>query len=171
MTQSFAQGDRLEAHADRLGLTAHRLKAQGDRLDAQGDTGRDDTVGGLHNTSFMQIVRPRLRLDKVAKAVIADIQTALRDDVPDGMTVIFTITAPIRLASNTTEALEAEIRALLKSRAEQPEIARTINANQIRVRIVRTRLDGQPNVIGFVHNPDPGVAQLLLDSPPTTHQY
>lgn len=79
------------------------------------------------------------------------------------MTVIFTVTAPIRLASKTAVALEGAIRALLTSRAKQPEIARTINGNRIRVRIVRAGATSQPHVIGFVHNPDPGAANALLD--------
>ena len=107
-------------------------------------------------------MNPRLRFDRVAKRLIADVQTELRDDVPKGTTVIFACTAPIRLASKTAAALEAAIRTLLTSRAKQPELAKTINGNRIRIRIVRAA--HQPNVVGFVHNPDPGAATALLDS-------
>jgi hypothetical protein len=105
-------------------------------------------------------MKPRLRFDKVARRVVAEVQDALRADVPAGTTIVFTCTAPIRLASKTTSALEAEIRALLVSGSS--ELAKTINGNRIRVRIVHKA--HTPNVLGFVHNPDPGTAKALLDS-------
>jgi hypothetical protein len=103
-------------------------------------------------------VKPRLRFDKVARRLVADLQEALRDDVPGGSTVVFTCTAPIRLASKTAATLEAEIRALLASHSN--ELAKTINGNKVRVRILREA--HTPNVVGFVHNPDPGAAEALL---------
>jgi hypothetical protein len=100
----------------------------------------------------------RLRFDKVARRLVEDLQAALRHDVPAGTTVIFTCTAPIRLASKTGAALEEHIHAMLATK--QTELKKTINGNRIRVRIVRTART--PNVIGFVHNPDPGAAEALL---------
>jgi hypothetical protein len=105
-------------------------------------------------------MKPRLRFDKVARRLVAEVQDALRDDLPAGTTIIFTCTAPIRLASKTAASLEGEIRALLASRAS--ELAKTINGNKIGVRIVHKA--HTPNVIGFVHNPDRGAAKALLDS-------
>jgi hypothetical protein len=103
-------------------------------------------------------MKPRVRSDKVARRLVEDLQAALCHDVPAGTTVVFTCTAPIHLASKTTAALENEIRALLASRSN--ELAKTINGNRICVRIVRA--SHTPNVIGFVHNPDPGAAAALL---------
>lgn len=109
-------------------------------------------------------MKPRLRFDKVARRFVSDLQTALRDAVPDGTTVTFTITAPIRLASKTVAALEARIRALLPRRARQVDSEETIHGNAIRVRVVRTGSTRAPKVVGFVHNPDPGAADALLDN-------
>lgn len=107
----------------------------------------------------MQTVKPRLRFDKVAQRFVADVQSALHDDVGDGTTVLFTIAAPIRLASKTTAALEDQIRALLASGTK--ELAKTINGNKIHVRI--ERVTHTPNVLGFVYTPAPGAAKALLD--------
>ena len=49
---------------------------------------------------------PRLRFDKVATRLIERLQATLGETVPDGMTVLLTITAPIRLPSKTAASLE-----------------------------------------------------------------
>jgi hypothetical protein len=110
----------------------------------------------------VQTVKPRLRFDKVARRFVSHLRTALRDAVPDGTIVTFTITAPIRLASKTAVALEAHIRELLARRAKQAESEQTIHGNQIRVRVVRTGSTRPAQVVGYVHTPDPSAADALL---------
>lgn len=112
----------------------------------------------------MQTVKPRLRFDKVARRFVFDLQAALSDAVPDGTTVTFTITAPIRLASKTAAVLEEHIRALLARRTKQAESEQTIHGNSIRVRVVRSVETQAAKVVGFVHNPDPGAAEALLNA-------
>ncbi len=111
----------------------------------------------------MQTVKPRLRFDKVARRFVSDLQAALRDAVPDGTIVTFTITAPIRLASKTAVVLEEQIRALLARRAKLAQSEQMIHGNQIQVRVVRTGSTRAEKIVGYVHNPDPGVADVLLD--------
>jgi hypothetical protein len=67
--------------------------------------------------------------------------------------VILTITAPIRLPSKTSAALEDKIRVCLARRSAQ-EVKDTIHGNQIRVRLVKGVSRQMSKVIGFVHNPD-----------------
>ena len=94
----------------------------------------------------------RLRFDKVALRFVDDMRSALHAFVPDGMTLVFTITAPIRLASKTAALLEDKMRGALARRVVHLDLGE-INGNQIRVRLVRG-VSGGPGVIGFVHNPD-----------------
>ena len=108
-------------------------------------------------------MKPRLRFDKVARRLVSEVETAVRDVVPDGTTVIFTVTAPIRLASKTTAALEEHIRALLARPGKRAQLEHTINGNAVRIRVVRAGSNGAAKVVGFVHNPDPGAAEALLD--------
>ena len=106
--------------------------------------------------------KPRLRFDKVATRLIDRLRTALGDIVPDGMTVVLTITAPIRVAAKTAAALEDRIRTLLARRSPGRDEKATINGNRVQIRVLRNRSERTPRVIGFVHNADSDPL-LLLD--------
>lgn len=106
--------------------------------------------------------KPRLRFDKGALGLVARLQTALNDSVPEDRAVIVTVTAPIRQDSKTTVVLEQLIRSALTSRPVRADIQETIHGNQVRVRVVKTGSLQATKIIGFVHNPDPGAHLLLL---------
>lgn len=108
-------------------------------------------------------VKPRLRFDKVALRFVRDVHSALDNAVPDGKTAIVTVTAPIRQASKTAAELEEKIRTRLQRDPPPSEIREVIHGNDIRVRIVNRGSNQTPSVIGFVHNPEPGAAETLLD--------
>ena len=74
--------------------------------------------------------------------------------MPDGRTLILTITAPIRVPSKTAAALEDNIRTYLARQSAKGEVEQTIHGNQIRVRLVKGGSRRTTKVIGFVHNPD-----------------
>lgn len=105
--------------------------------------------------------KPHLRFDKVATRVIKNLQAVLSETVPEGMTVLLTITAPIRLASKTTAALEDKIQTLLKSKLSGRDVEAAIHANHIRIRLVRNQSGRAPKMVGFVHNPDTDPFQLF----------
>lgn len=111
--------------------------------------------------------KPRLRFDKVVLGLIGRLQTGLHATVPDGKTLIVTVTAPIRLPGKTADTLEDRILSSLAHRSARLELKDTIHGNQIRVRLVKS-FGGTSRVIGFVHNPDSdpeillGVTDLLL---------
>jgi len=96
----------------------------------------------------------RLRLDKVAVRVVEHLRSTLHEAVPESVTVLVTITAPIRLASKTAAALEDKIRALLARRTERIDEKATIHGNHIRIRLEKSASRAAAKVIGFVHNPD-----------------
>jgi hypothetical protein len=104
-----------------------------------------------------------LRFDKVAVGLIAGMQRALRDDVPDGMTLLFTVTAPIRVPGKTAAELTDRVRVWLEGCNAPAATRYTIGGNAIRVRVVNGREKREPNVRGFVHNPDVDVKALLDD--------
>jgi len=78
---------------------------------------------------------------------------ALAKAVPEGRTVIVTITAPIRQDSKTGMVLEDKIRALLAT--GRAELDTTVHGNRIRVRILKGGASRTSKLIGFVHNPEP----------------
>jgi len=96
----------------------------------------------------------RLRFDKVATRLVRSLQTALAETVPDGITVLLTITAPIRLPSKTAAALEDKIKTLLR-RGSSGRVAKdSIHGNHVQIRLLRDESEQAPKMIGFVHNSD-----------------
>jgi hypothetical protein len=81
------------------------------------------------------------------------LQAIAGENVPDGMTVLLTITAPIRLASKTAALLEDKIQTLL-GRSPGRDAQDTILGNRVRIRILKDKSERAPKMIGFVHNSD-----------------
>lgn len=106
--------------------------------------------------------KPRLRFDKVATRLIEHLQAVLGETVPDGMTVLLTITAPIRLPSKTAAALEGKIPTLLRRVSSDRDEKDTVHGNRVQIRVLRDKPACAPKMIGFVHNPDSDPL-LLLD--------
>ncbi len=109
-----------------------------------------------------QAVKPRLRFDRVATRLIGRLQGALGETVPDGMTVVLTITAPIRVPSKTAASLEDRIKALLGRGSPGRDETDTVHGNRVRIRLLRDESGRAraPGMIGFVHNSDADPLQL-----------
>jgi len=102
-----------------------------------------------------------LRFDKVANRLIERLQATLGGTVPDGMTVVLTITAPIRLPSKTAAALEDKIQTLLGRGSPGRDEQDTFHGNRVRIRLLRVQPERVPKMIGFVHNSDSDSLRLL----------
>jgi hypothetical protein len=102
---------------------------------------------------------PRLRFDRVALGLLARLHAAPHDGVPHGVTVVVTITAPIRLAAKTAATLEGKIGTLLGQRSARKQLRATVHGNQIRIHLMRGGNTSTPKLVGFVHNPhsDPSI--------------
>lgn len=103
----------------------------------------------------------RLRFDRVALRFVESLQASLGATIPDGRTLVVTITAPIRLPAKTAAALEANIRRNLARGRAGLEIRETIHGNRVTARLLGGRLPGNVSVIGFVHNPEPDLEVLF----------
>lgn len=105
---------------------------------------------------------PQLRFDKVVIRVSERLRVALRPVVPRGVTVVVTMTAPIRQAAKTTAALEARIRTQLARPARRRAARAVGHGNRIRIGFESSVPHGASPVVVFVHNPgtDP---RVLLD--------
>jgi hypothetical protein len=101
-----------------------------------------------------------LRFDKVATRLIERLQATLGETVPDGMTVLLTITAPIRLPSKTAASLEDKIQTLLQRGSPGRDANNTIHGNRVQIRLLNES-QRAPKMIGFVHNPDSDPLLLL----------
>jgi hypothetical protein len=105
--------------------------------------------------------KPRLRFDKVATRLLDRLQATLGETVPDGMTVLLTITAPIRLPSKTAASLEGKIQTLLGRVSPGRDEKETIYGNRVHIRLLREKSERAPKFIGFVHNSDSDPLLLL----------
>ena len=114
----------------------------------------DITTLKRRGTGHGSAAKPRLRFDKVAIRLIERLQATLAKTIPDGMTVLLTITAPIRSPSKTAASLEDKIQALLRRGAPDRDEKDTIHANRVQIRLLRDGSERAPKMIGFVHNSD-----------------
>jgi len=105
-------------------------------------------------TARAKATKPRLRFDRVALRLVADLRAAVGGSVPEGETVLVTITAPIRLASRTATAMAEKIRKLIATRSAPARLTDTIHGNEIRVHLLKGGTGRTARLIGFVHNPD-----------------
>src|SRR5215467_12099878 len=109
--------------------------------------------------TFRRVKEPRLRFDRTAVGLVRRLQAALSKSVPDGKTVIVTITAPIRQDSKTGLVMGDKIRELLASKRVQ--LKATIYGNQIEIRVLKGGTGQTSKLVGFVHNPEPDPAVLF----------
>ncbi len=98
-----------------------------------------------------------LRFDKVALRVIANLKDALSKSVPEDQTLVFTITAPIRLPSKTVAAIED----LLRDGLPSSDVQHAIHGNLVRLfRVTGTGIE-MSRIIDFVHNPGADAGIIL----------
>lgn len=107
------------------------------------------------------IARPGLRFDRVALGLIARLQTALYETVPDHETVLVTITAPIRLPAKTAAAMTEKIQNLVATRAAPARLTARIHDNDIQAHVLEGGTARTSRLIGFVHNPDSDPTTLI----------
>ena len=105
----------------------------------------------------LRVAKLRLRFDKVALRVVGGLKAALASVVPEGQTVVFTISAPIRLPGKTAAALENMLR------SDSPDAGRReiVHDNEVRTRRVRGVPKHMPKVLGFVHNFESDAGAIL----------
>ena len=101
-----------------------------------------------------------MRFDRVVLRLFEDLQAALRDAIPQGQTVIVTVTAPIKLPGRTALALEDRIRRDL-ARKPTGRSRATIHGNGIRLHWLADIPAGMPKLVGLVHNRDTDPAIIL----------
>ena len=116
---------------------------------------------GRRGAGHRGAARPRLRFDKVATRLMDRLQATLGETVPDGTTVVLTITAPIRVPAKTAASLEDKMRTLLRRGSPGRDQKDTIHGNRVRIRILKSKSTRAPTLIGFVHNADSDPLVLL----------
>jgi hypothetical protein len=109
--------------------------------------------------SGLTTTRLGLRFDRVVVRILTDLRRFADGATPAGLTVLLTLTAPIRTPAKTAGALEQEIGALLVDGAVGADRSATLYGNGVRLRLIRSA--SRRKLIGFVHNPDSDATHLL----------
>lgn len=110
----------------------------------------------------LSVIKLGLRFDKVVVRLLGNLRTCVEPAVPNGKTVIVTITAPIKLPAKTEYEIEGRIKDLLESEAQQRDLRVTIFQNEVCLKIVGTSSKRAAKIVGLVHNPSTD-SKLLLD--------
>ena len=100
----------------------------------------------------------KLRFDKVVRRLTDDLKATLAGVLPEGRSVVITVTAPIKHPAKTAETLENIVRDGLA----RGELCKTIHGNKVRVRPVTHVAKNMPKVLVFVHNTESD-ARLILN--------
>lgn len=116
----------------------------------------------IAKASELTITKLGLRFDKVVVRLLGNIRTSIEQVAPNGKTILFTITAPIRLPAKTEYKLVEEIGYLSGSMTRHRDRVLTISQNNVRLRIVKTSSKKALKFIGLVHNSTTD-SKLLLD--------
>jgi hypothetical protein len=106
--------------------------------------------------------RIRLRFDRVVRGLNNNLKAALAAIVPEGQSVVFTVTAPIKRPSETAAVLEN----LFHNGMPDGELRKAIHGNHVRIRPITGVATYMPKVIALVHNPesDPGLILAIAES-------
>jgi hypothetical protein len=99
----------------------------------------------------------RLRFDKVALRLVGRVKAALAEAIPEGETVVFTISAPIRLPAKTAMALDQ----LLRDERMDGERREIIHGNEARARRLKGVPKHMPKILGFVHSVESDASAIL----------
>jgi hypothetical protein len=151
----------LDAVARRFAATWKQASSSGASINVAGKQVAVDVITLKQRGAGKDDTKPRLRFDKVVVRLLEHLRATLGATVPDGMSVLLTVTAPIRLPSKTAAALEDRIQTLLRKGSSARDHKATILGNRVRIRLSRVESMRAPKVIGFVHNADSDPLVLL----------
>ena len=121
-----------------------------------------EIADSIAQSNGLSIAQLGLRFDKVVVRLLGKLRTTAGQAMPEGQTVIVTITAPIKLPAKTTYELEMLIRDYGTPGSPPRDHIATIFRNEVCIRIITTSSAQTAGLIGLVHNP--GIdAKLLLN--------
>lgn len=100
-----------------------------------------------------------LRFDRVAMAMLWDLRNCADLLIPKGKILIVTVTAPIRLSSKTTRAIEEKMAKLASKKTIGP-VKMAVHGNRIQLKILKIK-EKKLRFLGFVHNPTTPASNLL----------
>lgn len=116
----------------------------------------------IAKASGLTVAKLGLRFDRVVARLLGGLRVSVESMIPNGETVIITVTAPIKVPAKTAARIEHLTKEFLNSGTRHRSQKLSIFQNQVSIRLVATKSKRAPQFIGLVHNPeiDP---KMLLD--------
>ena len=102
-----------------------------------------------------------LRFDRIVVSVLDHLKLFVGANAPEGLTVLLTLTAPIRTPKKMAVALEREIAALFQNGCSEAERSIVLHGNRAELRLVQRAPTRGQGLLGFVHNPDVDAVVIL----------
>lgn len=102
-----------------------------------------------------------LRFDRIVVRVLDHLKLFVDANAPEGLTVLLTLTAPVRAPKKMAVALEREIAALLQNGCPEAERSIVLHGNRAELRLVERAPTLGQELLGFVHNPDVDAVVIL----------
>jgi len=118
-----------------------------------------DVVDRILKANGLRASALGLRFDRVALAVLGELRAFVEAAAPAGVSVFFTLTAPIRLPAKTADEVKRQIGELLSQGAPGQDRCAVVHGNAVRLRLAPT--SSGPRFVGFVHNPASPPDRLL----------
>ena len=100
-----------------------------------------------------------LRFDRVALSVLGALRTFVEASAPADVSVLFALTAPIRLPAKTVEEVKHQIGELLSRSAAREDACLVVHGNAVRLRLLAG--SSRHRFVGLVHNPASPADRLL----------
>lgn len=100
-----------------------------------------------------------LRFDRVALSVLGELRAFVETSAPAEVSVLFTLTAPIRLPAKTADEVKRQIGDLVSRGAPREDASMVVHGNAVRLRLVASA--SSHRFVGFVHNPASPSDRLL----------
>jgi len=117
-----------------------------------------DSIAGANG---LTVTKLGLRFDKVVVRLMGNLRRFVEQLNLNEAVVLLTITAPIKLAAKTEQALKEQIRDFLDSEIPGRDRSITIFQNKVCIRIVRRSSKQAVKFVGLVHSPGTDVELLL----------
>jgi hypothetical protein len=103
-----------------------------------------------------------LRFDRVVVWVLADLRSFVEAAMPGSLSVLVTMSAPVRLPAKTVSDVKARITALVAAGLPRADSSAIVHGNSVRLRLLEHPAQAPMRLIGFVHHPR-AAPETLLD--------
>jgi hypothetical protein len=110
-----------------------------------------EIAGAILSAGHKRAAEFGLRFDRVVARALGELRAFAEATAPGDVTLVVTLSAPIREPARTVSALKQEIGRLI-SETPLDDTRATVHGNAVGMRVIMHAPNRAPRLIGFVHN-------------------